>query len=406
MACFGKENFRNEIIWKRTASKSLTTKKLPSNHDVILCYGKTDNSTWNEDAIYTAYDSNDLDEKTSTKYSHQEPSGRIYRLDNLINPNPNRPNLTYEFLGVTKVWRWTKERMQAAYEAGIVIQTKPGTVPQMKRYLDEQKGRSLDDVWTDISPINSQAAERLGYPTQKPLALLERIILASSNEGDVVLDPFCGCGTAVDAAQKLGRQWLGIDITHLSISLIELRMKQRYPELVQSKAFEVIGVPKDFESARNLALRDKYQFQFWALSLVRAQPFKGGKKGADGGIDGLIFPEVSKGKSGKIVVSVKGGEYVKREMIAVLKGDVDREKAAIGLFITLTPPTKPMIAEAAAAGYYESPHHGAFPKIQILTIEGLLSGAEQARYPDMSYGGTTFKEAKKEAGDAKQGSLI
>ncbi|NOU00700.1 MAG: site-specific DNA-methyltransferase, partial [Gallionella sp.] len=172
------------------------------------------------------------------------------------------------------------------------------------------------------------------------------------------------------------------------------------------EGFEVIGVPKDFESARNLALRDKYQFQFWALSLVRAQPFKGGKKGADGGIDGLIFPEVSKGKSGKIVVSVKGGENVKREMIAVLKGDVDREKAAIGLFITLTPPTKPMIAEAAAAGYYESPHHGAFPKIQILTIEGLLSGAEQARYPDMSYGGTTFKEAKKEIGDAKQGSLI
>ncbi|MGB8516275.1 MAG: site-specific DNA-methyltransferase [Gallionella sp.] len=397
---FGKENYRNEISWLRSQPKSHNTINFTNCRDIILRYAKTDQAKFFK--VYGAYDQSYLDKF----YRFTDENGRRYRLGDITNPNKNRPNLTYEFLGVTRVWRWTKERMKKAYEDGLIYQSKPETVPQEKRYLDEMEGQPITDSWDDIEHLHGSSDEMLGYPTQKPLALLERIILASSNVGDVVLDPFCGCGTAVDAAQKTGRQWLGIDITHLSISLIELRMKQRYPELVQSKEFEVIGVPKDFESARNLALRDKYQFQFWALSLVRAQPFKGGKKGADGGIDGLIFPEVNKGKSEKIIVSVKGGENVKREMIAVLKGDVDREKAVIGLFITLTPPTKPMIAEAAAAGYYESPHHGAFPKIQILTIAGLLSGTEQARYPDMSYGGATFKTAKQEKGDAKQGSLI
>lgn len=349
---FGKDNLRNEVIWSYK-KWAVAEKNFSRNHDVILFYAK----------------------------SNKAPFNILYQ---------SRAASTLKRFGNKKIISGHDQ-----YGNRLPSQT-----------LDEDSGGvKMSDVW-EIPIIAPSSSERLGYPTQKPLALLERIILASSNVGDVVLDPFCGCGTAVDAAQKTGRQWLGIDISHLSISLIELRMKQRYPELVQSKEFEVIGVPKDFESARNLALRDKYQFQFWALSLVRAQPFKGGKKGADGGIDGLIFPEVNKGKSEKIIVSVKGGENVKREMIAVLKGDVDREKAVIGLFITLTPPTKPMIAEAAAAGYYESPHHGAFPKIQILTIAGLLSGTEQARYPDMSYGGATFKTAKQEKGDAKQGSLI
>ena len=158
------------------------------------------------------YDPQNLDEKTASKYRHREPDGRLYRLDNLINPNRDRPNLTYEFLGVTRVWRWTRERMQTAYNAGLVVQRKPGGVPQLKRYLDEQKGRPFGDVWTDIPPINSQAQERTGYPTQKPLTLYERIIKASSNEGDMVLDPFCGCATTLVAAERLKRQWVGIDI--------------------------------------------------------------------------------------------------------------------------------------------------------------------------------------------------
>ena len=174
--------------------------------------------------------------------------------------------------------------MQKAYEDGIVVQSSPGRVPQMKRYLDEQEGLPIPDVWTDIPPLNSQAQERLGYPTQKPVALLERNLSASFNEGDVVLDPFCGCGTTVHAAQKLNRQWIGIDVTHLANSLIERRLKDAFPKV----QFEVHGTPKDEAGARDLATRDKYQFQWWAVSLVDAVPFAGKKKGADGGIDGLI----------------------------------------------------------------------------------------------------------------------
>ena len=146
-------------------------------------------------------------------------------MDNLLNPNKARPNLTYEFLGVTRVWRWTRDRMQAAYDAGLVVQSKPGGMPQLKRYLREQKGRPLGDVWTDIQPINSQAQERIGYPTQKPLALLDRIIRASSNEGDMVLDSFCGCATALVAADRLNRQWVGIDLSPLAARLVLRRLR-------------------------------------------------------------------------------------------------------------------------------------------------------------------------------------
>ena len=211
-AVFGQDAFRNEIVWKRTPAKALMSRRLPSNHDVILFYQAGERPKWNADAIFVPYDPDNLDERTAVKYRHRDPNGRIYRLDNLINPNRDRPNLTYEFLGVTRVWRWTRERMEAAYEAGLVVQRKPGGVPQLKRYLDEQKGRPLGDVWTDIPPINSQAKERIGYPTQKPLELYERIIKASSNEGDMVLDPFCGCATTLVAAERLKRQWVGIDI--------------------------------------------------------------------------------------------------------------------------------------------------------------------------------------------------
>src|ERR1039458_1973711 len=169
------------------------------------------------------YDLNNLDEKTAKKYCYKDADGRRYTLGDLTNPNPDRPNLTYEFLSHRKVWRWTRERMEEAYKAGIVLQPSPGAVPRLKRYLDDQEGKPYDDVWTDIPPINSQAQERLGYPTQKPVALLERIIKASSNPGDLVLDPFCGCGTTIDAAEKLGRKWIGIDITQLAISLIKNR---------------------------------------------------------------------------------------------------------------------------------------------------------------------------------------
>lgn len=186
---FGSENFRNEIIWQRTQAMSSMARRLRSNHDVILAYGRSDRALWNESALFQPYDPSGLDPKTREKYSQRDSDGRLYQLTSLINPNPDHPNLTYEFLGVTRVWRWTKERMQEAYDAGHVVQTGPGRVPRLKRYLDEQRGKPLGDVWSDIPPLNARAAERLGYSTQKPLKLLERIIEAASRPGDIVLDP-------------------------------------------------------------------------------------------------------------------------------------------------------------------------------------------------------------------------
>ena len=397
---FGAVNYRNEISWLRSQPKSHNTINFTNCRDIILRYAKTDKAKFFK--IYGEYDPNYIEKF----YRFKDPNGRRYQLDNLSNPNKDRPNLTYEFLGITRVWRWTKNRMEQAYADGLIVQSAPNTVPRLKRYLDEMLGQPTTDNWDDIEHLHGSTAENLGYPTQKPLALLERIIAASSNEGDLVLDPFCGCGTAVDAAQNLKRNWIGIDITHLSINLIEERMKKRYPALKEKGAFETLGVPKDFAAASNLALRDKYQFQYWALSLVKAQPFKGGKKGADGGVDGFIFPEVAPGKTEKIIVSVKGGENVGLTMLKDLITTVAHNKAAIGLFVTLTAPTKPMIAEAAAAGHYESPHHGAFARIQILTIEGLLNSTERAKFPDMSYGQQTFKAAKVADKAKKSGDLF
>lgn len=385
-------NFRNEIFWKRSNPKSNITQNFSQATDTILRYSKSDKAVFHQ-----PYEQHDP-EYIAKAYKYVDSGGR-YRLLPLLNPNDNRPNLTYEFLGVKKVWRWTRERMQKAYEEGLVVQLKPGAVPQYKKYLEDSKGRTVTNLWSDIE----QAAgnEALGYPTQKPLALLERIINASSNPGDVVLDPFCGCGTAVHAAEKLGRKWIGIDITHLAVALIEKRLREAFPGI----QFSVEGTPRDYAAAEELANRDKHQFQLWAVSLVGAQPYKGGKKGADSGIDGLIFPQVGKSETAKVVVSVKGGQHVSVQMIRDLKGVLEREKAAIGLFVTLVPPTKPMLAEAASAGHYASPHHGDFPKLQILTIEELLAG-KKPQYPDLSYGDQTIKKAKLHVKDSEQKGLF
>ena len=205
-AIFGRKNFRNEIVWNRTIAKSNATRGLPVNHDVLFRYSVSDSFTWNSEAVTLPYDLNNLSEKTAKKYRHKDPDGRLYQLDNITAPiqDPNS-NLTYEIMGVTRTWRWTRERMQKAIDDGIVIQTKPGNVPRQIRYLDEQKGKPLSSVWTDIFPLNSQAIERTGYPTQKPLALYKRMIEASSNPGDMVLDPFAGCATTCVAAEQLGR---------------------------------------------------------------------------------------------------------------------------------------------------------------------------------------------------------
>lgn len=256
-AMFDVRNFKNEIIWRRTQAKSLMTRRLPVNHDVLLLYGKSEESTWQEDAVFVPYDEDSLDEKTAEQYSLKDPDGRRYQLTSLTNPNPNRPNLTYEFLGVTRVWRWTKERMQKAYEEGLVVQTAPGKVPRLKRYLDEQRGKPLGDIWADIPPLHARAAERLGYPTQKPLALLERVIRIATQEEQVVLDPFAGCGTTIDAAQKLGRRWMGIDITTLAVDLIDARLRHTYGESIR-KTYEILGIPRDLGGAQALFKRSPF----------------------------------------------------------------------------------------------------------------------------------------------------
>jgi len=289
---FGENCFQNEIIWKRATAKSLAFKGYPNNHDSIFYYtGGSEEFAWNRPFI--EYDLDNLDAKTEAKYSHQDPDGRRYTLGDLTNPNPNRPNLTYEFLGHKKVWRWTKDRMQEAYAGGLVVQPSPGAVPRAKRYLDEREGRPLDTVWTDIPPINSQAAERLGYPTQKPLALLERILSASSNENDIVLDAFCGCGTALVAAQKLKRQWVGIDISPTACRVMAKRLKDRnvcgLPENEDlwaiGRGFVVRDLPWTEERLRALP---PFEFENWAV--IALGGMKNKAQVGDKGIDGRIFP--------------------------------------------------------------------------------------------------------------------
>ena len=285
----GEANFRNEIIWRRNAAKGLSSTGFSNNHDSIFYYGGGDEVTFHPPMI--PYDEENLDEKTDGKYSQRDPDGRRYQLTSLLNPAQDRPNLTYEFLGVTRVWRWTKERMQASYENGRVVQTKPGAVPREKRYLDEQEGRPIDSVWVDIPPLNSQAAERLGYPTQKPLALLERILAASSNENDIVLDAFCGCGTALVAAQKLKRQWIGIDISPTACRVMAKRLrdvcglKESEPLWKIGRGFIVRDLPWTIGKLRELP---PFEFENWAV--IALGGIKNKTQVGDMGIDGRIFP--------------------------------------------------------------------------------------------------------------------
>lgn len=287
--------------------------------------------------------------------------------------------------------------MQKAYEDGIVIQAKPGAVPAQKRYLDEQDGNPVDTIWENIRPLQGQSQERLGYPTQKPLALLERIIAASSNEGDVVLDPFCGCGTAVHAAQKLGRSWVGIDVTHLAIGLIEKRMKDAFPEI----SFDVVGRPQSLASAEDLAKRDKHQFELWALSVVDAVPWKGGRKGPDGGIDGIIYFKPDGKKTEKAIVEIKGGSTGVKD-VGRLAQVIEREGAPIGVLITAQLPTRAMERDAASVGRWENPTTGrSHARLQIITLAELF----QNKRPDIPWvDPSTFKKAKRE--EKQQGKLL
>lgn len=392
---FGNANFSNEIIWKRTTTKNDYKQgavNWPRVHDTILMYYKNYEAAKDAKRFNQPFEQYD-EQYLQNFYRHTDPDGRRYRLSDLTAPGRGtRGHPQFEFLGVTRYWRHNKEKMDQLYREGRIVQAKPGGVPAFKRYLDEMPGVAAGDVWTELRPVQGIGREFLGYQTQKPLPLLERIISASSKEGDTILDPFCGCGTAIHAAEKLRRRWIGIDITHVAISLVEDRLRAAFPAI----AFDVHGVPKDLDSARDLAQRDKYEFEWWACSLVKAEPYQRKKKGADGGIDGVIYFQDDKTGHKKAIVSVKAGEHVSVPMIRDLGHVVNREKASIGLFVTLAKPTAPMRQEAVKAGYYESPVGASFPKIQILTVEGLLKGIERARYPDLMQGGLMSPKAKRE----------
>jgi DNA modification methylase len=359
-AIFSFKDFRHEIIWKCTSAHS-NIKTYGNVHETIFFYTKSDAFTFN--IQYAAYDQQYID----TYYRHQDPDGRRFMSGDLVGHKGVNPE--YEWKGITRPWRYPKHRLEELYAAGKLFLTK-NNFPRYKRYLDEMPGMPAQSVWTDIFPIVSWSQEGLGYQTQKPETLLERIIKASSNEGDVVLDPFCGCGTAVVVAQKLNRRWIGIDITHLAIGLIKWRLKNLSP----FPAFKVVGEPKDLTGATELANQNKYQFQWWAVSLVGGQPYGEKKKGADTGIDGYLYFMDEKNKIKKAIISVKAGKNVSVDMIRVLSHVLDREKTELGIFITLEKPTRPMLEEAAMKGFYHSPLGKDYPRIQILTIEDLFQG--------------------------------
>jgi site-specific DNA-methyltransferase (adenine-specific) len=360
---FSVRNFRSEVVWRRTYAHN-DPKRYGRIHDTILFYAKSEKHVWN--VQFTSHDPGYVERN----FRYVDNQGRRYRLNELTARKPGG-DVEYEWKGVRppkgRYWAYSRANMEEFDRKGLIVYSKSG-FPRIKQYLDESLGVTLQDFWHDID--YPRGKERLGYETQKPLALLERIIKASSNEGDVVLDPFCGCGTAVIAAQKLNRRWIGIDITHLAITVMRNRLQGSFPGI----EFEVIGEPKDFAGACALAQQDRYQFQWWALSLIGAQPLSGErKKGADTGIDGIIYFMDDHGdKAKRAVVQVKSGHVSVKDIKEL---ETVASKDAFGIFITLTPPTRPMREEAVAAGYYHSMlWNKDYPRIQILTIEELLQG--------------------------------
>jgi DNA modification methylase len=387
-AAFGPQNFLNEIIWKRTSAHS-TAKKYGCNADHILFYGKTEEYTWK--GGFTEFD-----EKFLKRFKRKDPDGRLWYDDNLTGAGTTEGESGQDWRGFSvrmlgRHWRTTPSELDRWAAEDLIYFPPSGGFPRLKRYLDEGKGVPLQSIWTDVSPINSQAAERLGYPTQKPEALLERIIQASSNEGDIVLDPFCGCGTTIAAAQKLKRRWIGIDITHLAITLMKKRLLDAFGTEVK---YNVQGEPTSLPDAAALAESDPYQFQWWALGLVGARPVEQ-KKGADKGIDGkIVFQGDAPGIFEQVILSVKAG-HTGRDHVHSLRGVMDGQKAAIGVLISMQNPTGPMKEEAVTAGFFESKTWGKkYPKIQLLTIAELLAG-KKIEMPPIKQVGATFKKADK-----------
>ncbi|MDE0608347.1 MAG: DNA methyltransferase [Anaerolineaceae bacterium] len=414
---FGPWNFRNEIVWKRTHAHN-DPERYGRINDTIFFYTKSDDYCWNR--LFTPYTEEYLEKNfkeedergkfqsvilTGPKVSAGE-SGSTWRGYSPTDSGRSWsvPRRVVELLGGPEALDWPiSQRLDLLDEHGYIIwpKTKKGKIPRFKEYLHEMPGVPLQSNWTDINPVPARSPERLGYPTQKPVALLGRIVGSSSNPGDVVLDPFCGCGTAIDAAQGLDRRWIGIDITHLSVALMKYRLRDRH-NLHAGVDYHVEGEPQDLAGAHHLAkeVRDgRNKFQFWATSLVEARPLGGSKKkrkkGADQGIDGVIrFYDGSKERIHRVLVQVKSGKVGVKD-IRDFRGTLEREmrkrneKAVLGVFITLEKPTRPMEQEALDAGIHRTESWGEFRRIQIVTIEQLLAGDQI----DLPRGRKTFLQA-------------
>ena len=407
-AVFGPENFRNEIVWKRHNARS-TEGRWPRIHDIILMYSKTDDFFYQ--ATVVAADKAKLPHTLITG-----PGDLKYQTFELTGAGPREGESGKGWRGFNPTemgrhWGNTHAKMDEWDSDGLIHWPKPGTAGGFPRrraaepFVEADRTITVGDVWMDIDRLNQSAKERLGYPTQKPEALLERIIRASSKGGHIVLDPFCGCGTTIAAAQKLKRKWIGIDITHLAIGLIKHRLRDAYGPGI-AKSYEVIGEPTDLGGARQLAEDDKYQFQWWALGLVGARPVDE-KKGADKGIDGRLYfhDEGPSGKTKQIILSVKGG-HLNATALRDLRGVIDREKAVMGVLISLNEATAPMRKEAASAGFYTSPwDEGKYPRLQIRTVEELLAG-KSVDYPAKMQTNVTHKKAPKAKGETAQLPLV
>jgi DNA modification methylase len=410
---FGIQNFRNEIIWKRSSAHS-GAKRWGDIHDVILFYTKSAHFTWNP--VYTAYD----DQYVEQFYRHVDEQGR-YRLSDLTGAGTRTGDSGQPWQGVdptTKGRHWavsrevverlggaialtwtTQQKLDLLHAHGrIEFPKKVGGAPRFKGYLSDSLGIPVQDVITDIGPLGAHAQERLGYPTQKPVSLLERIIQVSSNPGDVVMDPFCGCGTTISAAQQLGRSWVGIDVTHLSISLIKARLKTNFG-LEAGKGYQEISLPVDKAGAIFLAENNPFQFQFWIVHEIGGTPYgaigdsKKGKKGADKGIDGqLFFRTPTGGKIEKVIISVKAGHNTAPTMVRDLRGTIEREQAVMGVLLLAHEPTKGMRQEAQQAGSYEW-EGKTFPRIQILTAGDIIDGER----PQLPAGSVNVSYERKEA---------
>jgi DNA modification methylase len=387
-AILGKDGFQNEIVWQRTNAHNMRTKGYVRANDIILFYSKTDEFLFNEQ--YTEYGPEQM------KRFKPDETGRLYKAENMTFSTQSSTR-QFEWRGSkpppNRSWGASLEQLEKWYAEGRILLKKDGTprLDGLKIYLDETKGKPVTTNWTDIERISNTSAERLGYPTQKPVALLERIIKTSSNPGDVVLDPFCGCGMTIDAAEKLGRKWIGIDVTQLATSLIKSRLRDTYGNKLE---IIIVGEPTTPNEAATLADEDKYQFQWWALGLVGARPVEQ-KKGADHGIDGkILFRDDPKAaKPEQIIIQVKGGKTGVKD-VRDLRGVLDREKAAIGILISLQEATGPMETEAASVGFYEHKTNKLkFPRLQLRTVKELMDGKGIERPTSAASLDDTFKKA-------------